>query len=182
MASYTTIARPYAKAIFELAQAGKAYAAWSEALALLAQVVSDERVKVMLKNPNAARAQRAEILLAIIEGNVNKSIVTQVNNTLSLLAENGRLLVLPAIAESYEALRAEAESSITAIVIAAQPVESQQLTAIADALGKRLSKKVTIEQEIDPSLIGGAIIKAGDWVIDGSVKGQLTKLAQTLIR
>lgn len=177
MASLTTIARPYARAAFEYAQAAKAVAKWSEQLALLAAIARDPLMQTVLAQPKRSRAERGELLLSICEKKVDENV----GNFVRLLAENGRLNTLPEIAEQFEQLRAEEESTVDARMVAAQEVPAAQLKAIEKALEKRFGKKVQLNSEIDPALIGGAVIKVGDLVIDGTVKNRLQKLASRLL-
>jgi F-type H+-transporting ATPase subunit delta len=178
MASFTTIARPYARALFEYAQAHKAVPKWSERLALLSAAAQHPQMRVLLNQPQRSRAERAELLAGLLD----KKAEAAAHNFLRILADNNRLLALPEIAEQFEQLRAEQESTVEATLITAQEVPKAQLAAISKALEKRFGKKVQLQDQTDASLIGGAIIKVGDLVIDGSIKSQLDKLAASLLR
>ncbi len=176
MSEITTTARPYAKAVFEMAQAKGDYERWSNQLAFLAAVAEDDAMAERLDNPRLTRESLAELVCAIGEGQLDEDG----RNLVRLLAENRRLRLLPAIAPLYEELRNEAEGTIGARVTAAQPVSDAQQKAIADALKKRLGRDVELECDVDEALIGGAVIRAGDQVIDGSVTGRLQQMASTL--
>jgi F-type H+-transporting ATPase subunit delta len=178
VASSTTIARPYAKAAFEHAQVKKTIAQWSEQLALLAALVQNDKLRSILTNPKLTRSERAAVLIKVGD----KKLDAAAQNFVNLLAANGRLNVLPEIAAQFEQLRAEQESTVEVQLISAQAVPKTEQSAIVKALEKRFGKKVQLQSETDESLIGGAVIKAGDLVIDGSVKGRLQKLATALLR
>lgn len=176
MSEFITVARPYARAAFEYAQAHKAVVAWSENLGLLAAVVKDHTVEELLDNPRLTREQRAELLIRICGDKLDQAG----KNLVKLLAENGRLKALPEIAEQYEVYRTELEGTVEATLLSAQTVSAEQLAKVAKALEARFGKKVKLQSEVDESLIGGAIIRAGDMVIDGSLKSRLEKLSAAI--
>ena len=176
MAEKRTIARPYAQAVFDLACKANALGRWSEMLALLAAIAADERMQGLIDNPRIDEQQLRDVFLGVAGDRLDK----QGAALLELLIENRRLGYLPEIAALYEGYRAEAEKVVHAEVIAAFPVSDEQRDAIAAALKRRLGREVDIESRTDQSLIGGAIIRAGDMVIDGSVRGHLDRLAQAL--
>ncbi len=178
MAEKTTIARPYAEAVFEIARDQQELGPWSEMLAVIAHIVADERVGGLIGNPRVQKSQVAELVLGVAGDKLNEAA----GNLVKLLADNGRLAVLPEIAALFEGLRAEAESTVEARVIAAFTVSEAQQKQIAKALKQRLGREVKITCETDEDLLGGAIIRAGDLVIDGSVTGQLAKLGTALAR
>ena len=182
MADYTTIARPYARAVFELAQAQKAFSEWSTLLGFMAAVAQDATVERLLVDPKLPIDKRIECLLALCKDQINKKIKKSSESFVRLLADNQRLYIIPDVAKQYEQYRAAAESTIEATIVAPQAVSKDQQKSIAGALEKRLGKKVALETEIDETIIGGAVIKAGDLVIDGSIKGQLGKLTTALLR
>lgn len=177
MSEFITIARPYARAAFEYARAQNAVDAWSDNLGLLAAVVKDPAVQALLSSPRLSRQQRAELLIRICGDELDESG----KNLIHLLAENGRLKALPEIAGQYEVYRAELEGTVDAMLLSAQAVSQEQLKKVAKALETRLGKKVNLQSEVDESLIGGAIIKAGDVVIDGSLKSRLEKLSAAIL-
>jgi len=176
MADFSTLARPYAKAAFELARDGGGYATWGEALSALAAAVKAPEIAALIGHPALFKADLAEVLAQAL----GSKLGPQATSLLKLLVENNRLQVAPQIAEQYEALRAEAESRIDVEVTSAAPVDASQQTQLANAIGKRLSRNVTVTWKTDESLIAGAVIRAGDLVIDGSVKGELDKLHTAL--
>jgi F-type H+-transporting ATPase subunit delta len=176
MAEKTTIARPYAQAVFDIARAAKALPRWSEMLYLAATVAADARVSVLVSNPSVTQEEMTKLFLAICVDKLNP----EAQNLIRLLVENDRLDVLTEIAALYETYRADAERTVEAQVISAFPVDDAQQQQIAAMLKKRLGREVTLSCETDKSLLGGAIIRAGDLVIDGSVTGQLAKLQVSL--
>lgn len=174
MADLQTLARPYARAAFAHAQSDS-IEQWSEALGRLAQALEDDTVCAVISTPQVRNEQLVELLVAV--SGVESA---NVRNFLSLLAEYRRLPLLPQIAEQFADLRAAAEQRLDATVVAAMPVDDAQGAALQAALEKKLSRKVTLSFQEDPSLIGGVVIKSGDMVIDGSVSGELTLLANQL--
>lgn len=177
MAEVSTLARPYAQAIFNLAKADKTFKAWSDSLAVLKEITADGSMVELINNPDVTDEQCLALIVDIFPGTLDE----QGNNFLKITAENGRLEVIPSIADSFEALRAEEEGNIEAIVISTYAVNAQQEKSIAEALKNRLGREITITTQIDKSLLGGLIIRAGDTVIDGSVKSQLEKMTHSLL-
>lgn len=176
MSDSTTIARPYAKAIFEHALAEQQLAQWSDYLFVLAQAVLDPNASQFIANPASTPEQQIELLNALCSKKENKAL----SNLISLLATNKRLMLLPEIKALYEVHRAEQEKTLGVEVISYSDVSSAQQQHLVDALSKRLQRNVSLNISIDPSLLGGAIIRAGDLVIDGSVRGKLNKLSTDL--
>lgn len=176
MAETTTIARPYAQAAFELAHAQGALAVWAEMLNFAAGVAGDAQMAALVGNPRLTRRQLADLFVGVC----GERLDAQGQNFIRLLADNRRLNVLADIAVLFQALRAEAEGVIEAEMISAQPVNDAQRTQITAALKARLQRDVTLTCTTDASLLGGAVIRAGDLVIDGSVRGKLAKLATAL--
>lgn len=175
MAEVTTIARPYAVAVFSLAQEKGDLQTWSDLLQVAAQCADDAEVEAILTNPAVSDEQAVDLL-----GDVVGDLSADARNFLLLLAENNRLLLLPEIAALFQELRAEAEQMLTAEVVTARALTDAQKTKIAAALKKRLGKEVTLTEQVDENLLGGAIIRAGDLVIDGSALGKLNRLANAI--
>ncbi|KAF0191772.1 MAG: F-type H+-transporting ATPase subunit delta [Gammaproteobacteria bacterium] len=176
MAEKSTLARPYAQAVFELAQSQRALPAWSEHLQRLALAVNDLNVRRLIVSPRVTDDQRVAIIAEVAGNRPGDKAVS----LLRVLARNRRLGVLPEIAALYEKLRAEAERSMQAEVVSAFEITEEQKQRLAAALKKRLGREVSLTCRTDESLIGGAIVRAGDLVIDGSVTGKLGKLAVAL--
>lgn len=173
MAEKATIARPYAKAAFESARSHHAFDRWSTVLATASSVVQDERVARLLWSPSVTPEQLSGLIGDIVGGALDE----QGRNFLATLASNRRLALLPEIATMFEALRADAENTADVQVISAVQLDDAQKQRLAAALRKRLKRDVRLHCEVDASLIGGAIVRAGDFVIDGSLKSRLDRLA-----
>lgn len=177
MAEAATLARPYAKAVFDLARQEKKLAEWSAVLAGLATAVRDPQVAQWIGHPAVARGQLADALIQ----SYGAALPQASQNLLRLLSEYNRLKLAPAIAEQFEALRAEAERRVEVEVTSATPVDAAQQQALTSAIRKRLERDVNVEWKTDPALIAGAVVRAGDLVIDGSVTGELAQLRQALL-
>lgn len=176
MAELTTLARPYARAAFEAANAGDGLARWSEMLQLTAGIAQNSDMQTLLASPEHDSQYKAGLFLEICGDRLNRAG----SNFIKLLAENQRLDLIPEIAEVYEELRADAEKTVEAEMISAFEVNDEQRQKIAAALSQRLSRDVVLNCTTDPSLVGGAIIRAGDLVIDGSARGKLAQLESSL--
>ena len=176
MSDLATTARPYAHAAFDVAVAGHEEQQWTDMLAFMVAVACDPAVRTLLDSPLLSKQQVADIFISVCEGQISE----QGANFIRLLAENGRVQLLPEIEALYRQYRAESEGTIDAEVVSASDVNEAQLASIAGALKQRLGKEVRLVSRIDPALIGGAVIRAGDLVIDGSVRGRLDKLSAAL--
>jgi F-type H+-transporting ATPase subunit delta len=186
MADNHTIARPYAEAVFELARDAGSLDAWSEALDLAREVMVDGRVARFLGNPSLSDAEQLKFLTGLFstlggDKSVLAGATPEGRNFLKLLLEYGRVDVLPEIAEHFEALKAEVENVVDVTVTSATALDDAQKQAIIVALRKRLGREVRLEAELDENLIGGAVIRAGDVVIDGSLRSRLQSLSNALI-
>lgn len=173
MSQALTLARPYARAAFGLARDEGKFDAWSRALSLAAQIAADSRAAEVLINP-ALRQSDAVALLSSDEDD------TTFGRFLAMLFDNRRLALLPEIAGLYEQQRAEAERIVNAHVTSASLLADAELERIKSALRSRFGREVNVTTGVDASLIGGAIIDAGDVVIDGSLKGKLARLQTAL--
>ena len=173
MSQALTLARPYARAAFAIAREGNALPAWSDALAFAARVAADPTVAALLGNPGLIQADAVTLLAP-------EGADATFGNFLGLLFENRRLPLLPEIAGMFDELRFEAERVVKAKVTSAVPMPAAELDTIKAALKKRFGRDVEVETAVDESLIGGAVIDAGDVVIDGSLKGKLGRLQAAL--
>ena len=171
-----TLARPYARAAFEHARVAGELAQWQDALEQLSAVTRDHKVSVMLKSPSQTAQQRAENLAALIGDSLPASVV----NLLMIMADNGRLSLLPEVAALFEQFKQAVESTVTVVVTSAYPLSDDETRVLSETMTSKLDRSVTLTSETDPSLLGGAIIRADDLVIDGSVRGRLDKLAGAL--
>ncbi|MGD9386620.1 MAG: F0F1 ATP synthase subunit delta [Gammaproteobacteria bacterium] len=173
MAEKMTVARPYARAVFEIAREADALAAWSELLGRGAVAAADERVHELIGNPAVTREALAELFIELC----GEGAGAHGSSFIRVLAENGRLAWLPEIAAEFEALRAEAENVVDVQVTSAVELDEAERAGFATALKKRLGREVRLHCDTDAKLLGGAIIRAGDLVIDGSLSGRLERLA-----
>lgn len=176
MAELQTMARPYAKAVFELARDEGRYAEWSTIVGGLAQAVRDPSVAQWIGHPAIGRGQLSQILIDAL----GSSLSAQGANLVRLLGEYNRLILAPAIADEYEILRAEAEKRIDVEITTAVAVDAAQQQLLVAAIAKRLAREVNVSWKTDDALLAGAVIRAGDLVIDGSVVGELDRLRQEL--
>ncbi|MEZ5564206.1 MAG: F0F1 ATP synthase subunit delta [Gammaproteobacteria bacterium] len=182
----STTARPYAQAVFEIARTDNQLSAWSEFLALAAEIAASPAAGQYLAAPGADRFAMADGIAAIASDKLGNTPLLSGgqgsvgNGFLKVLAENQRLGVLPQILVRYEALKAEAEGSVEVILTSASEVSEAQQQRIIESLNKRFGRQVRLSVQLDPTLIGGARLQIGDRVIDGSVRTGLDKLATTL--
>ncbi len=176
MAEKQTVARPYAEAAFTFAQERNALMAWSDMLGFIEAVASDENMARLAADPRVDRARFLDLFLGVCEKNLNDEGA----NFVRLLVENRRLNLLPEIVAQFELLKAEAESRIEASVVSAFALEPTQLKALEQALKRKLGRNVHLSAAVNRSLVGGIVIRAGDLVIDGSVRGRLAELATHL--
>ncbi len=186
MADNNTIARPYAQAVFELALEQKNMGSWSDGLEVARDVMADGQVSRFLGNPALTAAERLSFLTDLFKSaDEQTSILARADkygtNFLKLLLEYGRINVLPEIAEHFEELKAAVENMVEVTVTSAAPLGAAQQEAMESALKERLGRDVNLTAETDENLIGGAVIRAGDVVIDGSLRSRLDGLANALI-
>lgn len=171
-----TIARPYAEAVFARADATGRLEPWSETLETLTALVENPDLAAVISDPLFSQDKLVELLLDI----TGESLDDEARNLIRLLVQNHRLMVLPQIAEMYEQLKAESQQILKVHVRSAYELQPAQEGKIAEALKSRLGRNITITNEVDPGLIGGVHIRAGDMVIDGSISGRLQKLSNEL--
>ena len=167
-----TIARPYAQAVFETAQAESDFASWSSMLEILKLIVENEQMQSVIGNPRVENSTLLDIVNSVCGDKVSASR----KNFVQVLVEAGRLSLAPHISELFEEKRAEAEGVANVDVVSAFPLEEAQQNQISSVMEKRLGRKVVINTSVDESLIGGAVIRSGDSVIDASVAGRLEAL------
>ena len=177
MAEKSTIARPYAQAAFSMAESQGNLKKWSDMLQLIAALASDDAMQVLIDNPSIDNDKLAELIIDICGDGLDQ----YGQNFVRVLTNNKRLDVISEIAELYEVKRAEAERTIVAEVTSAIPMTEAQQAQLVAALKKRLGREVTLVTKTDETILGGAIVRAGDLVIDASVTSQLERLANTLM-
>ncbi len=178
MSSHATLARPYAKAAFGLAQSAGALDGWQDMLGLAAEIVANGEVDAVLRNPLVSTGQGVELVAAAGGDRFNEAF----GGFLSVLGDNRRLILLPEVAMAYQQLKQEAEKRLRVRVVSARPLDENQSGRMSEALAKRFDCDVVLDTEVDPDLLAGAVIYAGDQVIDGSLRGRLQRLGQVLGR
>jgi F-type H+-transporting ATPase subunit delta len=176
MAELSTLARPYAKAAFEFANAHGALAKWSAMFATLAGVAVQARVSQLLVSPALTAEQQSKVLLDLC----GDTLDTAAANFVRTLAANKRLLLLQTIREQFEQLKAQQERTVDVEIASAFELDAAMQEKLATALKSKLSRDVKLHASVDPSLVGGVVIRAGDTVIDSSVRGRLAKLAEAM--
>jgi F-type H+-transporting ATPase subunit delta len=176
VAERATIARPYAKAAFEYARDAKALGSWSQALKSAAEIIADPRVAPLTKSPQWLPAD----LVGLITDVARPELDAGMQNFIRVLAANHRLLLLPEIFAHYELYRSEVENTVDVEVVSATAMNEAQSEKLKAALSARLKRQVRMHTSVDAALLGGAIVRAGDLVIDGSLKGRLERLATDL--
>ncbi len=184
MADNHTIARPYARAVFDLAHANGRLTQWSNALSVAAAVARSDEALSFIQSPRVSEADQVEFLTGLMAGEGESYIFSGDDdagrNFLKLLVENGRVNVLPEISGRFEELKDAIENTVDVTVTTAQDIDGDQLDSIRNALAEKLGQRINLSTAIDRDLIGGAVIRAGDMVIDGSVRTRLAQLANVL--
>lgn len=176
MAELKTVARPYAKAAFEVAREQGQVAEWANMLSILATATEEPKLSVALSNPAFSAQEKATALAEVCN-----EVVTDAGKAYLLsLAENKRLTLLPAISELFEQFKLNYEKAVDVVVTSAFALSAEQEQTLAASLGKKLDRNVNLTSETDASLIGGVVIRTGDLIIDGSVRGKLAKLAEAI--
>jgi F-type H+-transporting ATPase subunit delta len=176
MSELTTAARPYARAVFEMAKETNTLADWSSSLSFMGAVATNEQVVTLLETPKMAKQAGAEAFIQLCDGKLNE----KAKNLVKTLAENNRIKLFPDISLLFEILKDEAEGSIEVMVKTAKKLTKAEEKSIATALKKRLGREVKLKVSVDKALLGGAIIQAGDLVIDGSIQGRLKKMTTAM--
>jgi F-type H+-transporting ATPase subunit delta len=176
MADKSTIARPYARAAFGEAKGAKRLAEWAQALRVAAAVVQDSRVESLLDNPRVTPAELSQLIAGIAGPQLDE----RGRNFVQTLADNRRLAYLPEISQIFSQLKDAEEGVVDVTVTSAAPLDEQQRRTLSEALTKKLKREVRLHCDTDPQLIGGAVLRAGDLVIDGSLRARLDRIAYEL--
>jgi F-type H+-transporting ATPase subunit delta len=176
MSGAATLARPYARAAFQVARGQGDFAGWSQRLNFSARIALDPRAAALVGHPRLSRA--AQVKLFMPEG--EPQLGAPYGNFLALLAEQGRLSLLPEVLAQFEQLRADAERTLKVRVRTAVALDDGQVARLKDALKARFKREIAIEQQVDAALVGGAVIDAGDEVIDASLRGKLKRMETAL--
>ena len=176
MSELSTLARPYAEAVFRLAHSEGDLASWSGRVHTLAMIAIDPQAANLIADPSIAPDRVAALMIAVAGSDLGERGA----NFVKLLAENGRLAVLPEIAAQFETLKASAEGVVEATITSAQQLTQAQIDDLVAGLKRKFNRAVNVSVAVDPSLIGGAVIAVGDQVIDGSIKGRLERMSFAL--
>jgi F-type H+-transporting ATPase subunit delta len=176
MSSLTTLARPYAKAAFDLAQKDQALGSWDDMLTLASTIAADDSIAGLLESPHVSNSRIVEL----IANAAGETFDSGFRDFLEVLASNGRLALLEEITLRYRRLREEAEQRLRVRVVSAVPLDEDQANRMRQALARRFDCEIELDNEIDKAVIGGAVVYAGNDVIDGSLRGRLEKLSNSL--
>jgi len=176
MSSLTTLARPYAKAAFELALADQDLAGWEKQLTLAGDIAGAESMAILLDNPLVQAGQVVKIMVE----SAGEAFSERFRNFLSVLGANERLSLLPQITVLYRQFREKEEKRLSVRVVSAIPLDDDQASRMQAALARRFDCEIELQNDIDARVIGGAVVYAGDQVIDGSLRGRLQKLSNSL--
>jgi F-type H+-transporting ATPase subunit delta len=178
MAETATIARPYAEALFRVASESSAgnLGAWSELVSEMGQVAANPDMKAVAGDPNVPGEKLAELFLSVLKSPLND----EARRFVKLLVDNGRLTVMPEIAEQFHVLKNAREGSSDVEITSAFPLEGSQLNDLVAALERKFGRKLYAKVAVDPSLIGGVSVKVGDEVLDTSVRSRLAAMQATL--
>ena len=178
MAELATLARPYAKAIFELAKSQGRMDQWAGLLALLDAVAGQESVRQMLESPELPDTGKAQTLIRICGDDIDE----RGRALIGLMSTNKRLDLIGEVREQFDALKALEEQVLDVEVVSAYELTSEQAAMLREALQRKFQREINMTSRVDTGLVGGALIRAGDTVIDGTVRGRLARLAETLQR
>jgi F-type H+-transporting ATPase subunit delta len=178
MLAEPTLARPYARAAFDLAQGSERVAEWSEALSRSAAAVRDEAMRALVDHPRVDDEQMLSVFDDVLGDSADKSF----EGFLRVLMHYRRLALLPAIAEQFEQQRRASEQRLKVNVTSAVEMQPEQLDKLTERLRSRFGRDIELETDVDSDLIGGLVVRAGDKVIDASVRGRLERLENRLMR
>jgi len=176
MSELSTLARPYAEAVFRLAQGENDLAGWSARVQSLALIVSDAQVAHLIADPAVSADRVAGLIVEVAGGDLGERGA----NFVKVLAENDRLTLLPEVSTQFETLKATAEGTLEATITSAQELTQAQIDDLVAGLKTKFNRAVNVQVAVDAELIGGAVIAIGDQVIDGSVKGRLQRMSFAL--
>lgn len=180
MADMTAIARPYAKAVFEFALEHKQFDFWTALLEQMSQILIDPLCVAFISNPSTTPQQHGELMHAMLHSFKLAQADDHAQQFVALLAHNKRLLAVPSIYQVFLSLRANYEKTLTVDVVSFSALSKEQIAQLTMRLNKRLQREVSLQLSVDPAILGGAIIRAGHRVFDGSVRTQIKNLSNTL--
>ncbi len=179
MAETATVARPYARAAFRHAREHNTFAAWSQLLDAGAGIAADPRARALFGSPRVSARELVDLVVGVAAAS-GASVDQDGRNFVALLAENRRLGLMGEIAAQFEALRADVENTVDVEITTAMALTAEQRASLGGALARRFGREVRLNETIDAALVGGAIVRSGDLVIDGSLTGRLARLEQQM--
>ena len=185
MADNNTIARPYAQAIFDIARDTGTMESWAEGLVIAKKILQDSQLNDFLSKPSLSPEKKLKFISELFSEITDETMIfsgndDRGNNLIKLLIENSRVSVLPEISEHFNLLKSELENSVNVVVSSAVPLSEDQKLALEDVLKKRFDSDIFLQTEIDETLVGGAVIRTGDVVIDGSLRASLSGLSNVI--
>ncbi len=178
MAEVATLARPYANAIFDIAKSEKRLDGWSRELTFAATAAAAPKIKAAIESPSLSGEEKVRQMALVCADELS----AKGKQLLHVLARNKRLTLLGEIRAQFEVLRAQEEQLLDVEVVSAHALDDAERMRLTEALGRRFQREIQLSSRVDETLLGGVVIRAGDTVIDGSVRGKLEKLAETLQR
>ncbi len=182
MTDYITVARPYAKAVFIIAKEENSISGWSNLLAILDEISADVEASDFISRPDFSLQEKTQFLQTAVATLLKRKLTNQEANFLSVILEAKRYDVFPSIRQAYDEMVLSDESILEVELISAFEVKETENEMFVKALEKHFQKSIKLNVSIDPNLIGGAVVKAGDWVMDGSVKGRLEQMTSFLVQ
>ncbi|GAA5093372.1 F0F1 ATP synthase subunit delta [Wohlfahrtiimonas larvae] len=182
MTDYITVARPYAKAVFLIAKEENTISGWSNLLAVLDEISADVEASDFISRPDFSLQEKTQFLQTAVATLLKRKLTNQEANFLSVILSAKRYEVFPSIRQAYDEMVLSDESIIEVDLVSAFEVKESENEMFVKALEKHFQKSIKLNVSVDPNLIGGAVIKAGDWVMDGSVKGRLEQMTSFLVQ
>lgn len=182
MTDYITVARPYAKAVFLIAKEENSISGWSNLLAVLDEISADLEASDFISRPDFSLQEKTQFLQTAVAALLKRELTNQEANFLSVILGAKRYDVLPSVRHAYDEMVLSDESIVEVELVSAFEVKETENKMFVKALEKHFQKSIKLNVSIDPSLIGGAVIKSGDWVLDGSVKGRLEQMTSFLVQ
>lgn len=182
MTDYITVARPYAKAVFLIAKEENTISGWSNLLAVLDEISADVEASDFISRPDFSLQEKTQFLQTAVATLLKRKLTNQEANFLSVILSAKRYEVFPSIRQAYDEMVLSDESIIEVDLVSAFEVKETENEMFVKALEKHFQKSIKLNVSVDPNLIGGAVVKAGDWVMDGSVKGRLEQMTSFLVQ
>lgn len=182
MTDYITVARPYAKAVFLIAKEENSISGWSNLLAVLDEISADVEASDFISRPDFSLQEKTQFLQTAVATLLKRKLTNQEANFLSVILSAKRYEMFPSIRQAYDEMVLSDESIIEVELVSAFEVKESENEMFVKALEKHFQKSIKLNVSIDPNLIGGAVIKAGDWVMDGSIKGRLEQMTSFLVQ